>query len=293
MNQHLALSFIGGDPRQTEVIQNFALEGHKIFTFGIEDAQFSSTLPIQTCENLELCLDMSDIIILPFPYSNGNEIIKNSLSQQEININQILRHLKSSQILLAGRADNQLKNLAKLYNVHFIDYGEREELLILNAIPTVEGALEIAMKETSTTIHGSRCLVLGYGRIGKLLAKALHSLGANTTVSARKQRDLAWISAYGYHKIPFADLIHHIGTFDIIFNTIPTTILDYRMLSAIPDATLMIDLASTPGGIDFETAKILHKKVIWALSLPGKVAPKSAGKIIKDTIQNILDELGV
>ncbi len=293
MNQQLSFSFIGGDHRQTEVIQEFAMDGHRVFTFCLEKAEFPPSLSIHSCESIESCLAQCDIVVLPFPYNTSDETIRCPLSAQAIKSNQILRQMKSNQLLLAGRADIALQNLAKLYNVHLIDYGEREELLILNAIPTVEGALEIAMKETSSTIHGSRCLVLGYGRIGKLLAKSLHSLGAITTVSARKQRDLAWVSAYGYHKIPFTELIHHIGNFDLIFNTVPTTIIDYHMLSALPDSTLIIVLASKPGGIDFGTDKILHKKVIWALPLPGKVAPKTAGKIIKDTIQNILDELGV
>ncbi len=293
MNQHLTFAFIGGDPRQTEVINDLAHEGYSVSTYMLEEALFPQELAVHSCDSLISCLSQADIVVLPFPYSAGDETIKTSFSSLSININEVLRQMNSTQILLAGRADDHLKTLAKLYNVHLIDYGEREELLIHNAIPTVEGALEIAMKETPFTIHGSRCLVLGYGRIGKLLAKTLHTLGAITTVSARKQRDLAWIVANGYQKIPFSDLIHHIGGFDLIFNTIPTTILDYRMLLELPDSTLVIDLASKPGGVDFKTAEILNKKVIWALSLPGKVAPKTAGKIIKDTIQNILDELGV
>ncbi|MBO5364268.1 MAG: dipicolinate synthase subunit DpsA, partial [Clostridia bacterium] len=223
----------------------------------------------------------------------GGEIIRSSFSSAPIYTNDVLRQMDSRQILLAGRADEQLRSLTSLYNIHFIDYGKREELLIANAIPTVEGALEIAMRETPFTIHGSRSLVLGYGRIGKLLAKSLKDLGAATAVAARKQRDLAWISAQNLKEIPFSKLSEHIGNYDLIFNTIPTMVLDFRMLSEIPESSLIIDLASNPGGIDFDTAKLLKKKVIWALSLPGKVAPHTAGNIIKGTIQNILDELGV
>ena len=52
-------------------------------------------------------------------------------------------------------------------------------------------------------------------------------------------------------------------------------------------------MASKPGGVDLEAAAQLGVKVVWALSLPGKVAPVTAGRSIKTTIYNILHELGV
>lgn len=293
MIEKLTFAFIGGDPRQVEVIRLFAEEGYRILTFGLDNLTFSEGLSIEICDTLVSCIDCADIVILPFPYTLDNETIKTSFSNVSINTNDVLRQMNRTQFLLAGRVDKKLLDLATLYNVHFIDYGEREELLIQNAIPTVEAALEITIRETPYTLHQSHCLVLGYGRIGKLLAKDLHALGAKTFVAARKQKDLTWISANGYQPISFPDLINQINKFDIIFNTVPTTILDFQMLSELKSSSLIIDLASKPGGVDFETAKQLEKKVIWALSLPGKTAPKTAGRIIYNTIRNILEELGV
>ncbi len=293
MNQNLIFSFIGGDPRQIRVITGFAQDGYLVQTFGMETAVFPNNLAIKKCSSLSECLNEADIVVLPFPYSSGQETIKAPFSQSEIYTNDVLKQMEKRQLLLVGRADVQLKNLADLYNIHYIDYGEREEFLILNTIPTVEGALEIAMRETTNTIHGSHCLVLGYGRIGKLLSHHLQKLGAMTSVVARKQRDLAWIQANACKPIPFADLQQHIEDYDIIFNTIPTMVLDFKLLSKMKDSVLIIDLASKPGGVDFETADMLEKKVIWALSLPGKTAPDTAGSIIQTTITNILTELGV
>ena len=45
-------------------------------------------------------------------------------------------------------------------------------------------------------------------------------------------------------------------------------------------------------GVDFEKAKEMGIKTIWALSLPGKVAPVTAAGFIRDTVYNIIDELG-
>ncbi len=293
LNQFLTFAFIGGDSRQIQVISRFARDGHPIQTYGLDTAIFPKDIHVSQSPSLKDCLTNADIVVLPLPYTTGDEIIKTTFSSTRIYINDILRQLSGTQLLFAGRADQQLRTLSDLYNVHLIDYADREELSIRNSIPTVEGAVEIAMSETPYTIHGSRCLVLGYGRIGKLLSKTLKALGANTTVAARKHSDLAWIAANGLTGIPFASLSQHIRNFDLIFNTVPTMVLDFRLLSEVPDSGLIIDLSSQPGGVDFETARMLGKKVIWALSLPGKVAPETAGDIIKDTIANILEELGV
>lgn len=293
MIQKLKFAFIGGDPRQLEVIFRFAQQGCQVLTYGFDNSPFPKDFSIQNCINLSTCIADANIIVLPFPYTSDNRTIITSFSPFAINILDIIQQISSTQILLAGRVDKQLLELANMYNVNLIDYGNREELLIQNAIPTVEAALEIAIKETPITIHNSHCLVMGYGRIGTLLAKDLHALGAKTFVSARKQKDLSWISANGYTGIPFPELIHHINTFDIIFNTVPETVLDSQLLNEIKSSTLIIDLASKPGGVNFEEAKKLEKKVVWALSLPGKTAPKTAGEIIYNTINNILAELGV
>ncbi len=171
--------------------------------------------------------------------------------------------------------------------------GEKINSHIPNAVPTAEGAIEIAIAETPFTIHGSKSLVLGYGKIGKILSKDLYALGAQTYVEARKYADLAMIEGHGYEPLPLDNLKDHIHEFDIIFNTIPSLILDDEILAKVKKDALIIDLASKPGGIDFDAAKSYGLKVIWALSLPGKIAPVSSGAIIKDTIMNIIKELGV
>lgn len=160
------------------------------------------------------------------------------------------------------------------------------------AIPTAEGAVQIAMEELATTIFGLNILVIGYGRISKVLSRLLKSMGANVTVSARKFSDLAWIEANGYQPAHTNDLSGAIEKSQLIINTVPASILNEDLLSKVQKGCLLIDLASKPGGIDFSTANRLGLKTIWALSLPGKVAPITAGKIIFDTMQNIETERG-
>ena len=131
----------------------------------------------------------------------------------------------------------------------------------------------------------------GYGRIGKILSKMLCGLGAHVSVEARKYADLAMIEGHGCEAMSLKELGHHVHEFDIIFNTVPAVLFDAELLKKVRKNTLIIDLASRPGGVDFEAAAKMGIKVIWALSLPGKVAPITSGAIIKDTIINVIREM--
>lgn len=119
------------------------------------------------------------------------------------------------------------------------------------------------------------------------MAKNLKALGADVCCVARKESDLSWIKAYGYKAIHLDNLEENLcDKYDIIFNTVPKVILDAKKLELIRDKnTLIIELASNPGGIEFEKAKEYNIEVIKAMGLPGKVAPLTAAKYIKETLQ--------
>ena len=293
MNKFLNISFLGGDQRQLRVISGFAKMGCNINLLGFEKAVFPSDIRINFTSSPKECIQDAHVIILPLPYNSEDNILNCPFSDKQYYITDIVPNISEKQIVFAGRVDSKLNALSELYNLQLTDYAHREELAVLNSIPTVEGALEIAMSNTPYTIHGSRSMVLGYGRIGKLLARSLDTLGSDVTVAARKHSDIAWIKAAGYTPVQFKNLEKHIGNCDIIFNTVPVKILNFKILSLISDNALIIDLASKPGGVDFDSAASLQRNVIHALSLPGKVAPETAGDIIMDTICNILEELGV
>ena len=139
-------------------------------------------------------------------------------------------------------------------------------------------------------VSHSRALILGYGRIGKMLAHKLCGLQAQIYISARRLEDLAWIEAFGYSSVSYGELDAQLDKFDVIFNTVPSLLLDEGRLGKIRQDCVIIDLASNPGGIDFSAAKNLSRNVIWALSLPGKYAPMSAGKILARILKVIMEE---
>lgn len=171
--------------------------------------------------------------------------------------------------------------------------GEKINSHIPNAVPTAEGAIEIAIAETPFTIHGSKSLVLGYGKIGKILSKDLYALGAQTYVEARKYADLAMIEGHGYEPLPLDNLKYHIHEFDIIFNTIPSLILDDEILAKVKKRRSYYRPCLQTRGGWFWCRKIIRLKSNLGVVVTGKIAPVSSGAIIKDTIMNIIKELGV
>lgn len=283
----MIISVIGGDLRQITLASLLKKEGYTIKIFGfdknIEENALRKAANISDAAN-------ADIIILPLPVSHDNLTLNMPFSKNSVTFKDFFEKLYPNSLIFGGKPTDSFKDALFKKNIIFHDYFDREELSISNAIPTAEGAIELALSETPHTLHKSNCLVIGYGRIGKILADRLKAFGANVTVSARKCSDFAWIEANNYNVADSRNLEGKIKDFQIIFNTVPSMILDKSLLAEIPKNTLIIDLASKPGGVNFELAKELGLKVIWALSLPGKVAPVTSGEIIKNTIINIINE---
>ncbi len=278
------ISVIGGDLRQLTLAKLLAKDGYTVKIAGFDKGPADK---FATPEDIW----QSEIIILPIPASHDGITVNAPYSENPIPIS--ADFLSGAKLLLGGNITPSLSKIFDSANINYIDYLKRDELMIKNAIPTAEGAIEIAFSEMPITLHNSNALVVGFGRIGKILSSMLKGIGAKVSVSARKCHDLAWISSSGYTPLDNSSLEKNISGYDVIFNTVPAMILDKDVLkNANPDA-LIIDLASKPGGVDFATAKDLGLKVIWSLGLPGKVAPITSGEIIKDTVINILNEMEV
>lgn len=281
------ISIIGGDLRIVKLAEMLVEEGVEVFTYGLENSEVQD---INRSNTLQEVVEKSDIVLGPIPFSSNGKTINTPFSNSKTLVSDLMECL-SGKILIAGAVKQEIYELASEKNVKVIDIVKREELAVLNAVSTAEGTIKIAIEETPRNLHGSNILVLGFGRIGKILSNMLKGLGANVSCEARKNSDLAWIKAYGYEPIPISNLKDNLNRFDIIINTIPYIILDKDNLDNVKKDALVIDLASNPGGVDKDAIKERKIKFVWALSLPGKVAPLTSAEFIKETLYNIYNEL--
>ena len=275
---------VGGDLRQVKLAQLLQEDGHTVHTYALDGASEPLDMEEESLEGARL----ADCVVLPLPAAGEGGLLNTPLSAGNHPMAQVLDALRPGQIICAGRVDDDTHALARQRGLRLLDYFQREELAVANAVPTAEGAIQIAMEELPVTLHGARVLVIGYGRLGKLLAHRLQGLGAKVSVSARKWSDLAWAEAFGYG-------VEQTGQLDgwLCGYTVPALVLTEGRLADLKSGCLVIDLASKPGGVDLQAARQLGVRVVWALSLPGKVAPITAGRAILNTIYNILREQGV
>lgn len=276
---------VGGDPRQAALAALLADDGHSVHTYALERGEGTR------CEPSLAGADRADCVVLPLPAVGAEGRLNAPLSAREHRLAQVLDALRPGQLVCAGMAGAELERMAAERELLLRDYFAREELAVLNAIPTAEGAIQIAMEELPITLHDARALVIGFGRLGRALAPRLRALGARVWVSARRYEQRAAAEGMGLGSEGPDRLADWLCSYDLVFNTVPAPVLGVEELAALKEGALVIDLASRPGGVNLEAAAALGVRVIWALSLPGKVAPVTSGRYIKDTVYHIMEEL--
>ena len=161
-------------------------------------------------------------------------------------------------------------------------YARREEYQIAIARLTAEGAVALLRPETG--LSGAHILLLGYGRIARLLARELQKAGALVTAAARSGEQRAWAEAEGIEALPLDALSGALDRFDVIIGTIPAPVLTEPLLALVRKDALLLELASAPGGIDAAAAHERGLRYIRAPGLPAKYAPERAAVILRDAV---------
>lgn len=274
-------------------------ENHTVFIYGQEkykenqinnDSTNITTLlgegkeNMQHCKNLMECLNGSNMIISGMPLTRDGATINAPYSNHEIRLDEVYTNIDNKTFVAGGIPIQFYENKT----INNIDLLQLEELTILNAIPTVEGTIKIAIEETEITIHESDVIIFGYGRIGKILCKSFKNLGASVYCVARKEADLTWIREGGYIPIRYNEIEKVASLVDIIINTVPSLVIEEKTVKNLKKSCLIIDVASNPGGVDKNIAKRYKIKAISALGIPGKIAPLTAAKYIKEVIDKEL-----
>ena len=275
----ISLAVVGGDDRELYLIPELQKQGAYIVGVGFENASPISGMTL--APSLQEAVGQVDMLLFPMFGTDDRGVVKAKYSASPIVLNtDVLQAIPARVPLLIGWARPALKSEAENLGIQLIETKTLNEITILNSIPSAEGAIQMAMEATTITIHGSESFVLGLGRTGWTLARMLQGIGAHVTGIARKPSDLARAVEMGFHAVHLADLEKEIGRAEIIFNTVPHLLLDRVMLEKVARDTVIVDLASMPGGTDFEYAQMHGIQALLAPGLPGIVAPKTAGRIL-------------
>lgn len=285
----LKFAVLGGDLRQAAVADLLASRGHRVFVWGLPKSTLSPKVTLAS--DWRDAVANADVLVLPLPASPDSRYLNVPLLQGEGEhppcISQILKETPQGTLIAGGRFSAKIKEALEQTGHRYFDYFESEELKQKNAVPTAEGAIEVLMREVPRTVRGLSVAVTGYGRVSKALVSLLLAMGAKVTVMARKAVDLSHAKLLGCDTLLLENegVTDALGSrFSVIFNTVPHCLFDARVLNGLSHETVIVDLASAPGGVDVNAAKALGIRAIWALSLPGKYAPVTAGEIIGETV---------
>ncbi len=288
MKQIKNLLLCGGDVRQLYMPEMLMAEGFDVKSYGFgeqglkREYEFGGTL--------ENAVSECDAVILPLPSSIDAVNINASFSKENISFSQLLEYLNPSKLLLGSMLPEAWKKLLKEKNITYYDYLEREELALLNAVPTAEGVAATLIMKLPVTIKDSRIAVTGFGRCGEAVARVLKALGAEVTAVVRSDSAAAKALVNGHNACFYEDFAATAGKFDAVVNTVPSLVIDRKILRKMKEDSPVIEIASSPFGVDFAAAQEMKIKVIKEGSIPGRTSPKTAAQIICTTIFNILKE---
>jgi len=272
---------IGGDLRQIFAAKHCKEQGFDVRVYGFhEDYLMGLSEPADLSE----MLSDSDCVMLPLPVTRDGKLLNTPLWEGEISLHELFFKIPKHTTVFCGMA----QKLPDCFQNRVTDYADDEGFLLQNAYLTAEAALELAIAKTPISLLGASVLITGYGRIEYFLAKMMCSLGAVTYVASRSPAHLTKMKLDGCIPVSYDVLSDELPKMDIIFNTVPFMVFSEDLLKKIPKNCLFVDLASLPGGVDREAAQKLGVEVTHALSLPGKVAPVSSGKVVADTVIRLL-----
>lgn len=280
----VSFGIVGGDKRQLYLARSLKEDGFELYLHGLDGLEGAEEFPVLTLEEMgRHC----QVVLLPLPATRDGVTLNAPFSKEPILLNdQFAEAFQGCQVL--GGMVSKVRGSSSLWEgISLEDYYQREELTLGNAFLTAEGAVALAVQEYPGALGGSHCLVTGFGRIGKALCLALRGMGVRVDCCARKPWDLTAIRALGCTPLEYSSVKDR---YDVIFNTVPALVVGEEILSRQGPDTLLLELASAPGGIHRKAAERCGLRVVDAPSLPGRFSPKASGELIKEAVYHMLRE---
>ena len=292
------IGVICGDLRSVYMAIELENLGFDVCAYGLFDDEISGIKKIY--DTPLAVISESNVIILPLPASKDNIYISSKSPSIKVKLSDVVPDIKRGTIVFGGLLPKYFTDMCRDRGCTVIDYYLSEELVYKNATASAEGAIMIAMSNTHNTVKGEKYAILGFGRIASQLAYMLNAMGGEVEIFARSDKAISDATARGYstfklceeHSDEYADsMAREIEKSSVVFNTVPSVVLYDKILCKIKKKPIYIELASSPGGIDLECARLLKIKNIYAPSLPGRYAPRSAGRYIVEEILRCLNSL--
>lgn len=274
---------IGGDKRTAYMVPYLEEKGWRVVCYGLQETEAAMRTQNDKAMTLRDAVKSAAIVIGGIPFlKNGRLWGGPGFGEEDCDAQIFLDALQEGQILFAGVITEELRKECEKKGVICQDFMKEENIAVYNAIATAEGAVAEAVRNQETNLHGSRSLVLGYGRCARVLCDKLKGLNAHVTVCSRSEEELAWADAMGLETLQISMLQETLSEFEYVFNTVPALILGEEELKRMCREALIVDIASNGGGVDYVAAAVIGIRALHCLGLPGRYAAKSsAGRLAR------------
>ena len=197
---------------------------------------------------------------------------------------ELINKREKNPCVFGGALNQEWVNFLEMNKITYFDFMKLSEVVEGNAYITAEATVAEVLQYSKYSITGQNILITGYGYCGKAIAKIFTALGAKVTVVARRAEVRERILADGYRTLAFDEMKDLIDQMQTVINTVPAKVITEDLIGQMSEEALIIDIASKPGGTDFDAAKKLGITAKLSLGLPGIYTTTSSAKILKDAI---------
>ena len=220
------------------------------------------------------------LYVLPIPVSklNKDTALKEKLKEE------LIKHKEENVCVFGGVFDQEWMKFLEENHIACFDFMKLPEVVEGNAYITAEATIAEVLKYGARSIDGQKVLVTGYGCCGMRIAKVFAALGAEVTVAARRVEVRSQIVNDGFKACDFVEIKNVIGNMQTVINTVPAIVITQELIRKMSTDGLIIDIASKPGGTDFQAASQHGITAKLSLGLPGIYTTTSSAELLKDAI---------
>lgn len=285
----VALAVIGGDRRELELVPALAAGGARVRVVGLPVGR-GGAAGVESVSTWQEAVRGVHAVVAPMAGTDaGGRVAAPLEPSADLRLDEaFMAALGPTVPLFVGTLKPAVARAAAAHRVRVVELAGVDVIAVANAVPTAEGAVQVAMERLPVTIHGAAALVVGFGRCGTALGRLLAAMGARVGVVSRSAVELARAEAMGLVPWPWTALAKAVADQDVIFNTVPAPVLDRGLLQRTRPDVLVVDIATAPGGTDWGAARELGRAAVLAAGLPGKVAPVSAGRILAKYLPELI-----
>lgn len=282
------IAVLGGDERELMIMEALLKRGWQVTAYG----RPATVLPAGVAHSAQASQALEGVtgVILPAPPLRDGGRLYNAEGIEITAAAEDFAKLPAGTPVLAGVLSPFIRQVGATYSLRLIETLELDEIANPFAIATAEGALAIALSATGDVLHQGRALIIGYGRIGQALAPRLQGLGMEIFIANRGAERLNRAAQDGFATVSWPVWPSTALRCNFIFNTAPQLLLDSTVLPQLKQDTVIIDLAASPGGTDFNLAQSLGIQALLAGGLPGKYAPRFAGAVMAASYPRLLEQ---